>query len=118
MSLVIAVIVAWLWLSPPWNVLVVAGALFFELFEIWIFLSIRKKKTITGPEAMTGTRGEAVTECRPEGQARIRGQLWRVTCSEGVAAGEPVVVTAVHGTRLDVAPAPAAERGSSGAPRG
>lgn len=118
MSIVVAVLVGWLWLSPPWNILIVVGALGFELIEVWIFLSIRRKKTITGAEAMTGARGEAVTDCRPEGQAKVRGQLWRVTCPEGASAGDPVVVTAVDGTRLEVAPAPAREWGRAEPGRG
>jgi membrane protein implicated in regulation of membrane protease activity len=30
--------------------------------------------------------------CRPEGQVRVHGELWRARCEEGADAGDEVVV--------------------------
>jgi membrane-bound ClpP family serine protease len=104
-SLVIAVVLSWLFLQPPWRYVVVAGALLFEIFEIWLFLHLRGVRSITGPEAMIGAVGHTVTDCKPSGQARIRGQYWQVTCDEGAETGDEIVVRKVNGLRLVVAPA-------------
>jgi membrane protein implicated in regulation of membrane protease activity len=49
--------------------------------------------------------GVAITDCDPEGQIKVKGQIWKARCAEGVIAGSTVRVTAVDGLRLDVAAA-------------
>jgi membrane protein implicated in regulation of membrane protease activity len=102
MSLILAIVIAALFLDWPWNAIVVAAAGLWEAFEIAIFLRWRKRPSTFGPEALIGARGVAVTACKPEGQARIVGRFWSVACDEGAEPGDPVVVTAVEGTKLRV----------------
>lgn len=102
MSLIIAIVAAVVFLQWPWNLVVVAGAALWEGFEIFIFLRWRKRKPISGPDALLGATGVTVTGCRPEGQARIAGRFWRVICDEGAEPGDPVVVEGIAGTTLHV----------------
>jgi len=84
--------------------------LVFEVIEISIWLRWRKRRSITGAENIVGEKGLAVTDCRPTGQVRLKGQLWSASCPQGVSSGETVVVTAVRGVRLEVAPEVSAQR--------
>jgi membrane-bound serine protease (ClpP class) len=69
----------------------------------WIRVSRRRQPAI-GTEALIGAEGIAVTECRPEGQVRVRGERWRAVCPEGADPGEAVVVERVSGLTLQVRP--------------
>jgi membrane-bound serine protease (ClpP class) len=70
---------------------------------LWIRLS-RRGRPVSGAEALVGAHGVAASSCRPEGQVRVRGELWRAVCRAGVDAGEPVVVEGVTGLTLAVRP--------------
>jgi membrane protein implicated in regulation of membrane protease activity len=91
--LVLAIVVALLWLPTGWGIALVAAAAVFELAEtgFWFWLS-RRRKAVSGAEALPGARGVVVSPCRPEGQVRVDGELWRARCEEGADAGDPVVV--------------------------
>ena len=83
----------------------IAGGALIEIAEIFVWLRWRKVKPRSGIETMVGMTGIALTACAPEGQIKVKGQIWNARCAEGVEAGETVRVTAVHGLRLDVAAA-------------
>ena len=100
----IGIILAVIFLSGWLRIVVIGGLLVFEVIEISIWLRWRRRRSITGSETMIGEKGLAVNDCRPSGQVRLRGQLWSATCPQGVGAGESVVVTAVSGLKLEVAP--------------
>ncbi|MDQ3646520.1 MAG: hypothetical protein M3345_06230 [Actinomycetota bacterium] len=101
---IIGIAIAILFLDWPWRgVLIVALALF-EAFEIYLWLRWRKRRSVTGAEGIVGHRGTALSDCAPEGQVRVKGQIWRARSEQDVAAGEEVVVTDVDGIRLLVAP--------------
>ena len=69
----------------------------------WIRLSRRRRPRV-GAEALVGAEGVAATDCRPEGQVRVRGELWGAVCPDGVSAGQPIVVESVTGLTLRVRP--------------
>ena len=117
MSLVVSVVIAFLYLDRPWRWVVMVAALFWEGLEIWIFLKWRKVKARTGHDALVGMTGRTVTDCRPQGQARIREQLWRVTCEPGVDAGGYVRVTGARGIELKVEPYEPTGHSFEGGPR-
>lgn len=102
MSLVIAIVVAILFLEPIWGVLLVVGALFFEGAEIWLYLHLRKMRATTGQEAMVGTTGRTISACDPHGQAWIKGAIWTVTAEHELERNARVEVTAVDGLHLQV----------------
>ena len=106
MSLVLGTILSFIFLDPPWRYLALIPIALWELFEIYLWLKWRNVRSITGAETYVGDTARAVTDCKPDGQVRFRGQLWRAHCSEGGAeVGDDVVVTAVDGLRLEVKPA-------------
>jgi membrane-bound serine protease (ClpP class) len=111
-SLVIGTTLAILYLDPPWRWIVIAALAALEGFEILLWLRLRRIRSITGPEGIVGTRGRALSDCDPEGQVRVKGQIWKATCPAGIAAGEDVVVEASEGLQLRVRPA----AGSGGLP--
>ena len=57
---------------------------------------------MTGQEALVGARGRALTDCRPEGQVRVKGTIWGARSAEGVDAGDDVEVMGAEGIRLRV----------------
>jgi membrane-bound serine protease (ClpP class) len=93
-------------LPPGWGVAVILAGMTIEIGEaaLWIRLSRRARPAIGGVETLVGAAGVAATACRPEGQVRVRGELWRAVCPEGVDAGEPVVVESLTGLTLRVRP--------------
>lgn len=105
MSLVVTLVIAFALVDGPWRWVVIAGGLLWEAFEIALFLKWRGVRSMTGHETLVGMKGRTVTECRPEGQAQIKGQLWKVRCPEGVPVGAQVIVTAADGLLLMVEPA-------------
>ena len=93
MLLVLAIVVAVLWLPTGWGIALVLVAAVVELAEVgfWFWLSHRRE-VVTGAEALPGARGVVVSPCRPVGQVRVDGELWRARCDEGADPGEEVVV--------------------------
>jgi membrane protein implicated in regulation of membrane protease activity len=91
--LVLAVLAAVFWLPTAWGIAAVLTAAVVEIAEVgfWFWLS-RRRKAQTGAEALPGQRGVVVVACRPEGQVRVLGELWRARCEEGADPGEEVVV--------------------------
>ncbi len=91
--LVLAILAAVFWLPTAWGIAVVAAATVIEMAEVgfWVWLS-RRRKIATGPEALPGARGVVMLACRPEGQVRVLGELWRARCEEGADPGEEIVV--------------------------
>ena len=67
----------------------------------WIRRSRRNRPAI-GHESLPGTEGVATTDCRPEGQVRVRGELWRAVSADDVSAGETIVVEGISGLTLHV----------------
>jgi membrane-bound ClpP family serine protease len=106
MLLVVAIVLAFLVLPAPWGVVAVAVAAVIEAAEIWFWwwLSRRRKPTV-GIETMTGAPATAVTALRPDGQVRVRGELWQARCAAGADVGAAVRVVGVEGLTLVVEPA-------------
>ena len=77
----------------PWNVPVVilAGILeFAETVGTWRW-SLRGRAKV-GPETLVGGSGRAITEVRPEGMVRVRGEDWRARSETGVDMGHRIRV--------------------------
>jgi len=105
MALTVAIIVAVLFLPWPWNLLVVLGGLGIEAGELtWGLRLARRWRPRTGAEAMIGETAQVVSPCRPLGQVRVQGELWRARCDEGANVGDAVRILRLEGLTLVVVP--------------
>ncbi len=104
MGFVIGTLLSFAFLDPPWRYLALIPLALWEVFEIYLWLKWRGVRSITGREAYVGAQGRAISDCRPTGQVRVKGQIWRAYCADGVDEGDDIVVKGVHGLRLEVAP--------------
>ena len=101
--LVVAILLAVFVLSPLWGLLVVALAALVEIAEFffWIWLS-RRRGVQAGKEALIGKTARVMSPCRPEGQVRVDGELWRARCEAGADVGESVRVASLDELTLEV----------------
>jgi membrane-bound serine protease (ClpP class) len=102
-ALVVALFLALFVLPDPWALLVVVGALFLEIGEVFFwFWYTRRRRVQVGAETLIGLEGVVVTPCRPRGQVRLQGEIWDARCDAGAAAGERVRVVGREGLTLAV----------------
>lgn len=102
MAFIIGTTLALLFLDGWLRVAVIAGVVAIEIFEIFVWLRWRKVRATTGAEGMLGATGVALSDLQPDGQVKVRGRIWKATATEGLAAGDEVVVRAVSGLELTV----------------
>ena len=100
-----AILLAVFVLPEPWGLAAVAGAGVIEVGEAWFWIRLSKRRPVqTGAEALVGAQAEVVSPCRPDGQVRVLGELWRARCEVGADSGETVRVRALDGLTLIVEP--------------
>ena len=93
MLLLLAILAAVFLLPSPWNYVAVIVAAAVELAEVKVFLWYsRRRGATTGAEALVGEEGRVVAACRPVGQIRVVGELWRARCEDCAGPGDRVVV--------------------------
>jgi membrane protein implicated in regulation of membrane protease activity len=91
--LLLAILAAVFLLPSPWSYVAVIAAAIVELAEVKLFLWYsRRRGATTGAEALVGQQGTVVVRCRPVGQIRVVGELWRARCEDGADPGDRVVV--------------------------
>jgi len=106
-ALTVAVILALLFAPWPWNLMLVLAGVAIEVGELtWGLRLARRWKPKTGAEAMIGELAEVVTRCRPDGQVRVRSELWEAHCERGADVGDRVRIDKLEGLTLIVAPQP------------
>ncbi len=81
-------------------------SLFVSLFFTFLVYKVakaRRLKVVTGAEALTGAFGVAVSELKPKGEVRVRGEFWQAkTEEESIRKGEKVEVVGREGLFLTV----------------
>jgi membrane-bound serine protease (ClpP class) len=103
-----ALLLAWLWPKtgqPSWIAAVVWLAWIGKDAVLYPFVRhAYEARPATGAERLVGETGVAGTGLAPEGQVRVRGELWRARSSDGaeVPAGTSVVVERAEGLTLFV----------------
>jgi len=112
MLTIIALVVAVLFLSSPWNVVIVAAALIVDIAETGGFVWWSRRRRRLGPaavgtEAIVGRHGTALGriapgDAQPTAQVRVDGEIWSARSAEPIDPGDAVTVTAVDGLVLDV----------------
>ena len=105
MLLLGAILLAVFVLPEPWGLVAVVAAAVVEVAEtlFWLWYSKRRRVQV-GAETLVGSVGRVVTPCRPLGQIRVQGELWRARCAAGADAGDEVRVLALDGLTLLVEP--------------
>jgi membrane-bound serine protease (ClpP class) len=76
------------------------------VFLVHLAVQAQRTRSVTGTSGMLGELAVAITALGPgtTGQVRTRGEIWFARATEAIPAGAEVVVTAVAGLTLDVAP--------------
>ena len=75
----------------------------FFAFAFGMAIRAHRKRPTTGIEGMIGERGVALSRLDPDGQVRVRGEIWTAKSSgEAIDAGSEVEVTGVFHLRLTV----------------
>jgi membrane protein implicated in regulation of membrane protease activity len=105
MLFVIALILAVFVVPSPWGLVLVGVAALVEIGEtfFWVWLSKRRRIQM-GAETLIGAPALVVSPCRPDGQVRLRGELWGARCEAGADPGDTVRVVDRDGLILLVEP--------------
>ena len=107
----VAIWAIWEKLLPRFNVIwprqaLVAFMAVWAVFAMWLFIfttNVLNKQAEAGLTSMAGVTGEAASALDPEGQVKIRGELWQAVSDEGkIEAGEEIIVAAERGLKLTV----------------
>ena len=105
MLFLIALVLAIFVLPSPWGIVAVVAAIVLDLVEVGVGLWWnRRRKATVGVELLIGLTAIAVGELRPIGQIKVNGEIWSAHCDDGCDAGAAVVVRAIDGLTLSVAP--------------
>jgi membrane-bound serine protease (ClpP class) len=86
----------------PWliGMVVVSSVLFFG-FAMTVAMRARRRRSITGQEALVGLTGETRADLDPEGHVWVKGALWKARAMNGpIVRGRKVRVRRVDGLML------------------
>jgi membrane-bound serine protease (ClpP class) len=78
--------------------LVAVAGIVAGLYVRWVIGPLRRRSKLTGPEALIGQIGQAVTDLKPDGEVRVGGIVWRAESISGeILKGESVKVKSMKG---------------------
>jgi membrane-bound ClpP family serine protease len=106
-----AIWVIWRWLLPEFGIrlplaVLIVVVVAWAAFSVWLFIFTTltlKKQAMVGLPSMVGTVGKVASRLSPEGQVRIKGELWGATSAEGdIEVGDEVAVIKEDGLKLFV----------------
>ena len=103
MLLFLGIVLAVFVLPSPWGLVAVGVGAGLEIAETSLFIWWSKRRDASvGVQSLVGKRGVAIDALWPEGQVRIRGEIWKARCRGGCEPGSPVVVRGIDGLVLEV----------------
>ena len=123
MLTVIALILAFIFLPSPWNIIVVVVTAVVDTLETGAFVwwSRRRRRTsraAVGIDSIVGRSGVALARLDASrtraGQVRVDGEIWSARSSAAVDPGTEVKIVGVEGLTLDVEPIVAATEADEG----
>lgn len=101
MLLLGAILLAIFVLPSPWGIVaVVAGGLIDVAESVAFLWWSRRRRAVTGAEALVGSTAVVATALRPVGQVRVAGELWAARSAAGADPGDEVVVRGLDGLTL------------------
>lgn len=101
----VTLVIAVLFLPPPWSWIAVVVAALVDIAETSAFVWwSRRRRSVVGVDALVGRHAVVVTVLAPRGQVRVEGEIWEAVSPVRVEPGSEVVVRAVRGLALDVEP--------------
>ncbi len=107
MLTLIAILLAIFVLPEPWGLVAIVVAGLIDILEVIVFrMWSQRKKARVGVQMLVGRTAVALGAIAPRGQVRVDGEIWEARSESPVASGDDVVVRAVDGLTLLVAPAP------------
>ncbi len=78
--------------------LLVAFGIIIGLYIRWVIGPVRRRAKLTGPEAMIGKMGIAITNLKPRGEVRVVGEIWSAESLTGdITKDEQVRVKSLKG---------------------
>lgn len=101
--LFIAAIVLLLVLPHPWGLVGLTACLVLWLGELYLWnRTVRGRRAAVGAATLIGSEAKVLLACRPDGQIRLKGEIWAARCAAGADAGETVRVVGRKGLTLQV----------------
>jgi membrane protein implicated in regulation of membrane protease activity len=98
-----AILLAIFLLPSPWGIIAVFVGGTLDIVESLVLLRwSKRRKAVTGAEALVGQTAVVATPLRPTGQVHIAGELWAARSEAGADPGDEVVVRSVDGLTLFV----------------
>ena len=94
-SAVFLVVAIVLLLVLPWPGSIIglaAGLVCFGGEVLFWHRRVRRRRAAVGPQTLLGELGAVVSPCRPDGQVRVRGEIWGARCAAGADVGDTVEV--------------------------
>ena len=102
MLLIVAIILVFA-LGSPWGVVAFGVCLILFLGELTLWSrTVRRRGVQSGAATLIGATATVATACRPDGQVRVGGEIWKARCAAGADLGDRVVVTALDNLTLVV----------------
>jgi membrane-bound serine protease (ClpP class) len=103
--LIVATVLALIFLSWPWNFVVIAGAAAGEVAEAVVGIRYtRRRRATVGVEALVGASASVISPLTPDGQVKVNGEIWEAHSERQARVGQKVRITAVNGLTLEVEP--------------
>jgi membrane-bound serine protease (ClpP class) len=105
MLLILAFILALVFLPWPWNLAVILIAAACEASVVVVGIRYtRRRRARVGVETLIGKKASVITPLRPDGQVKVNGEIWQAHSERRAPVGETVLIRAVNGLTLEVEP--------------
>jgi membrane protein implicated in regulation of membrane protease activity len=103
--LILAVVLALIFLSWPWNFVVIVGGALCEAAEAVVGIRYtRRRRASVGIETLVGATAAVISPLAPDGQVKVNGEIWEAHSQHTAEVGETVQITAINGLTLEVEP--------------
>jgi membrane protein implicated in regulation of membrane protease activity len=84
--LLLALVLALVFLPWPWSLAVIVGAASCEIaIVVFGIRYTRRRRSTVGVDRLIGASAEVVTALAPTGQVRLDGEIWRAHAEAGVS---------------------------------